>query len=111
MKIQIKKRVGTKWRAVGVNKLVGKSILSFILESDDDIIAALFQEDDTPVAFIANEMSHLDRYKGENKLLLSASDLKDLIGTDVAPPLIAKIFPGSALVSVEVYDEKVHDVN
>lgn len=101
MKIQVKKLVGTKWRAVNINDLVGESILNFILKSEDAIIAALYQEDDKPVAFVSNEMKHLERYKDTGQLLMSAEDLKELVGTDVALPLVARLFPGSALIGVE----------
>jgi hypothetical protein len=86
---------------VSINKLVGTSVLNFILESEDAIIAALYQEDEKPVAFITNDMKHLERYEGTGQLLMSAEDLKELVGTDVGIPLIARVFPGSALIGVE----------
>lgn len=79
----------------------GQSILNFILESDDVIIAALYQEDEKPVAFITNDIKQLDRYKGTGQLLMTAEDLKETIGTDVGQPLIARLFPNSALIGVE----------
>lgn len=100
MKIQVKKLVGTKWRPLKIDELVGTSILNFILASDDAIIAAIFDENDVPVAFVSNNMEHLERYELQGKLCLDAETLKELIGTDVALPLIARMFPGSALVGV-----------
>jgi len=101
MKIQVKRLKGTKWRAVSIDELVGTSLLNFILESEDAMIAALYQDDEKPVAFVANNMEHLERYKGKGQLLMSAEDLKELMGTDVGLPLIARLYPGSALIGVE----------
>lgn len=105
MKIQVKRRVGTKWRPVNINELVGTSILNFILDSKDDMIAALYQDGDQPVAFVANEIKHLDRYKETGQLLMTAIELKELCGTEVAPPLVARLFPKSSLIGIE-YEDK-----
>lgn len=104
MKIQVKKLVGTKWRQISLDNVVGTSILNFILESEDDIIAALF-EGDEPVAFVTNNMKHLERYKGSGKLCLDAETLRELVGTKALPSLIARTFPNSSLVEIDIKDD------
>lgn len=99
MKIIIKQRHGTKWLPIPMEQLVGKSILNFMLESKEDLIAAVHDDTEKPVAFVSNSDKYVDMYKSKG-LSLSAQVLKDLMGTEVALPVVLQVFPGSTLYDV-----------
>lgn len=99
MKIVVKQRHGTKWLPIDMTLLVGKSILSFMLESKEDLVAALHGDDEKPVAFVSNSDQYVDLYRSKG-LSLHVQTLKDLMGTEVAPPLIVQLFPGSTLCEI-----------
>lgn len=99
MKIVVKQRHGTKWLPIDMTQLVGTSILNFMLASKEDLIAALHQDDEAPVAFVSNSDKYVDMYRSKG-LSLHVQVLKDLMGTEVAPPLLIQLFPGSFLAGV-----------
>ena len=99
MKIQVKKLKGTKWKPIKFDNLAGTSIVNYILESGEDIVAALFKEDE-PVAFISNKIEHLQRYEDAGKFCITAEEAREILGSDVSIPLVLRMFPGSALAEV-----------
>jgi hypothetical protein len=104
MKVVLKKLVGTIWKPVPIEELVGKSICSFIEESKDTVIAALY-EGEEPVAFMSNDEEYVQLYKAKG-LSLSVEDLKHLVGTEVMPSLIAKALEGSSFSEIIIDKEK-----
>lgn len=104
MKVVLKKLVGTEWKAVPISELVGKSISSFIQESESVVIAALY-EGEEPVAFLSNDEEYVELYKKKG-LSLSVEDLNLLVGTDVMPSLIAKELEGSTFSEIIVEENK-----
>jgi hypothetical protein len=104
MKVVLKKLVGTIWTPVPIEELVGKSICSFIEESKDTVIAALY-EGEEPVAFMSNDEEYVQLYKAKG-LSMSVEDLRLLVGTDVMPSLIAKELEGSTFSEIIIDKEK-----
>jgi hypothetical protein len=88
---------------VNINDLVGYSISRFVCESKDDIIAAVYEEEDKkkPSLMVANNMTHLERYKDKGILLMSGEEFDILAGTGVVPAVVAKVFPNSDFIRVE----------
>ena len=103
MKVVLKRLVGTVWKPVPIDELVGQSICSFIEASKDTIIAALY-EGDEPVAFLSNDDEYVELYKAKG-LSLSVEDLNLLVGTDVMPSLIAKELEGSTFSEMIINKE------
>ena len=104
MKVVLKRLVGVEWKPVPITELVGESICTFIQQSKDTIIAALY-EGEEPVAFLSNDEKYVELYKPKG-LSLSCDDLKLLVGTDVMPSLIAKELEGSTFSEVIINKEK-----
>lgn len=103
MKVIVKRRHGTRWQPIKLEELVGKSILCFMLDSKDDIVSALHDDEDKPVAFISNSDKYVDMYKSKG-LSMSAQELRDLMGTEVFPPIVLEVFPGATLAAVKKAD-------
>ena len=100
MKVEIKRRIGKRWKKIEMADLIGKSITSFIAESNSPTVAAIYV-DDKPQIFMSNDKETVEMYK-EKGLSLDVADFLDLVSTDVAPSLLVKIFPNSTLAKIEV---------
>jgi len=100
IKVQVKKLIGNKWIKVEMEDLKDKSIAEFIRLSKEDVVACIYQND-VPLAFLSNSVDMAESYK-EKGLSMHIDHLVDLLGTEVAPSLIAKTFAGSDLAEIEV---------
>ena len=83
MKIQLKVLEGTKWHPVAVEKLVGKTINSFILGCEQPAIACLY-DGDKKIAYISNHEETLASYKNKAFCML-ASDLEMFLDSELDP--------------------------
>ena len=100
MRVELKEKTGTKWKGVPADNLVGDSIVNYIVNSPNTIVACLY-DGDIAIAYISNDEEYVDMYK-QKGLSMSAKELQELIGTDVMPSIVAQVFPDSAVVEVKV---------
>jgi hypothetical protein len=99
IKASLKTLEGTKWVLCPLSGLLGQSILSFMVTTDKECIAALL-EDERPILFISNREENVKKYK-EKGLSLSATDLLYLVGSEMILPQVINIFPDATFVSRE----------
>jgi hypothetical protein len=85
-----------KWTPIPAQDLLGKSVIDYMLGTDTQVIACLFQ-DDKPAAFVSNHISLVDKYK-EKGVSLHAREIKAFLGTTLVPPMIAYTFDGGGEV-------------
>jgi hypothetical protein len=103
MKVEIKRLEGTRWHPVPIKNIVGKSICNFMVESEDAIVAALY-EGTKKIAIVTNKDKYTDQYK-DKIFTISAQDLQKLIGTDTIHPCVAEVFPEAGVANIKVIKE------
>jgi len=104
-KIEIKKLEEKKWKGVPVNDIIGKSLLEYIDDEKQPVVAALFEDEETK-AVITNSEKYLKNYKKKYpKALVSlAWWLRDLMTNSVGIPLIGAALPDSRIKEIKVDD-------
>jgi len=90
----------TRWLKVEVKELINKSVVDFMISSEDPIMAALKKEEEL-VALICNQEEYLEQYQDRTILCLTAEELKELVGTETFPPLAARVFEDCSFECVE----------
>jgi len=83
------------WHPVPAEQLVKKSVINYMLATDKQVIAALYQ-DDQPIAFVSNHVALVDKYR-ERGLSMHAREVKDLLGATPVPALVAETFGGAVV--------------
>jgi len=104
LKIQLKKQstneYGAKrWDSVEINELLGMSVNGYMLQATSPTMCAVYKED-KPVLFISNDDTALEQYK-EKGVTLNCKTIKELLGTEIAPKIIAEIFPNSKFIEIQ----------
>jgi len=104
MRIQLKKQTtnehgAKRWDSVNINELLGMSVNNYMIQSSTPIMCAIFDKD-MPIAFISNDDSSLEQYK-EKGLTLNCKTIKELLGTEVVPKVIAEVFPDSKFIEIQ----------
>lgn len=103
-----------RWKPLPAKKLLGLSIVDYMLGCEEDIIAALFktEEDGTekPYVFVSNKTQLVDEYN-KRGLAIHAQEIKDFLGTTLVPPLVAYTLDGavSEVRPPEKKEEKFYD--
>jgi len=104
LKIQLKKQstneYGAKrWDSVEINELLGMSVNGYMIQSSYPTMCAVYKED-KPVLFISNDDAALEQYK-EKGVTLNCKTIKELLGTEIVPKIIAEIFPNSKFIEIQ----------
>ena len=102
MKVQIRELVGTKWQPMPIEQVVGQSICNYLVNASNPIVAALFNDQNETIAYVSNRVEWVENYKKKG-FSINASDLQELLGTDIIPPIIATTFPNSTFVEVKAH--------
>jgi hypothetical protein len=95
LKVSIKYLEGTKWKELPAEELVGNSVVTYMVNTERIVIAALY-ENEKAVAFVSNSQEWVDNYKPKGLSLL-ASELQILLGTEVIPHVLAETIGGNVV--------------
>lgn len=87
------------WSGLPADQLLGKSVLDYMLTTDKQVIAALYQ-DNEPIVFVANNDVLVEKYKTRG-LSVHAQQMKDFLGTTLIPPMVAYAFPDGVLTEIK----------
>lgn len=93
-----------RWMGLPATELLGKSVVDYMLSTDKQTIAALY-EDDKPLAFVSNHDKLVELYKAKG-LSVHAKQMKDFIGTTLIPPVVAYTFEGAEVVEIKPVEER-----
>jgi hypothetical protein len=105
MKVEIKRLVGTKWRAVPIEDLLNMSIAQYIAQADTKATAALYQ-DDKAVAFISNDNTIVEKLRAKG-LSMHAEDALILFAEKIEKAdLVAKTFKEAIFIERRLTKEK-----
>lgn len=82
-----------KWEGVPLEKLLGRSILDYILDCPSPIAACLTVQEQK--LFVGNDLTHLESYR-EKGIVMAAADLKRLFDKEISHPtltIVTEVFP------------------
>ena len=101
MKVEIREQINGKWISIDYEKVVGMTLLDYVIASKYPIVCGIFKDDGVkrPYAFVSNREEFVKIYEDKGWSIHS-DELKLLMGTEVGPELIVKVFPGSTLVEI-----------
>jgi len=99
MKISVKKKIDRKWHLVSLEEIQGMSLIKAMLLSEHDMVAALFNDEEDPIAFVITNPDDGDKLKGKGAVI-PAIMLMELLGSEAQPPIIQRYFPGSKLLEM-----------
>jgi len=100
MKIELKELVGTKWQPVKADRLLGSSLVNFMVANESPLVSCIY-ENDQKIMIVANKQEHVDLYK-DKLLTFSALDLQILCGEQIFDDLIINTFPDSSFLEVRI---------
>ena len=101
MLLTIKRKVGKDWKGVPVNEVAGTTLYKWILNSKDEVVAVLKDDEGKEIAFVSNEDEWVEKYK-ERAFSINAADLKELMGERDEAGVLLHIFPDAEILEVKV---------
>lgn len=101
MKVKLKKQVKGKWTVVPAQDLLGRSISTYLLETKEVAMAALYDKQDKPRVFITNSAEWAQKYRDQG-LCLTVKELRALVGEATVPGIVVEAFPGSEFIEVKL---------
>ena len=99
MKVSVKKKVERKWHLVSLDEIQGMSLIKAMLKSEHDMVAALYEDEEEPIAFIVTNPDDGVKLKKKGAVI-PAIMLMELLGSEAQPPIIQRYFPGSKLLEM-----------
>lgn len=104
MKIEIKYLDGKVWKPVEIGNLIGKSIAEYINDSEQPVIAAIY-DNGQKMGFVCNRWEDAHYYETKGFSIM-ASDLIDLLGTrHKSTEAVAAIFPEAGMTQIKLIKE------
>ena len=106
MKIALKQRIGTVWKPVKIESLVGGSIMQMMIDTNTECVAAVYakQEDEKPSLIISNDEKTLKYYEERGMAVLSIFELASMVGNDPIPNILVNTFKDSDFISASTID-------
>ena len=99
MKMKVKLKENGKWRQPTGDELEGISLVGFMCDSFDPMVAALYKEDKIEV-IISNKDEILETYSDKGIATLHSDTLNLLMGDKSYMNVVYKVFKGSDFVEV-----------
>jgi hypothetical protein len=100
VKAQVKYLDGLKWKLLNIADLKGTSIINHMKESDKVMVGALLDKN-KPVLFVSNNQEQVETYKPKG-ISLHVDDVLLLLGSEVIPPVVFKVFPDATFEKMVV---------
>ena len=104
MKMKLKIKENGKWRAPHGEELEGISLIDFMCDSFDPMIAALYKDDKVEV-IISNKDSILETYSEKGVATLHSDVLNVLVGDKTYMDVVYNTFKDSEFVEVRTVEK------